>query len=233
MEKKLSKAEELKQKSDLRKKAKEEKKPEPKPVVKNNDWKNFNPFVLKRLAGAEAITKSSKEKGGASLLTYEHYNAKLPIYKTARSRFDVEKAKHEFTELQSKLSYNMEQTEFQKLMGQMEVLGELIIKQDSNLKHKTEEPEENYADGGEIEWGEDLGNGFSIGSDVYITDAKSLKKGKTGFVSGLVGKDLLVTISENCNESSVVVSKNGVKRLDEPEFAKGGKAEHNMPKVTK
>lgn len=76
--------------------------------------------------------------------------------------------------------------------------------------------------GGEIDWGSDLGNGFSIGNDVSITDRKSLFNGKTGFVSGVVGKDLLITISENGNEKSVVVSKNGVERLDAPEFAAGG-----------
>ena len=81
---------------------------------------------------------------------------------------------------------------------------------------------EEYADGGEIEWGEDLGDDFSVGNDVYITDSKSMFKGKTGFVSGLAGKDLLVTISENGNDRSVVVRKKGVQKLDAPEYAKGG-----------
>jgi len=78
------------------------------------------------------------------------------------------------------------------------------------------------ADGGEIDWGADLGDGFSIGNDVYITDSKSMFRGKTGFVSGLAGKDLLVTISENGNDRSVVVRKKGVKKLYAPEMAKGG-----------
>lgn len=78
-----------------------------------------------------------------------------------------------------------------------------------------------YKIGGDIEWGEDLGDGFSVGNDVYITDSKSMHKGKTGFVSGLAGKDLLVTISENGNERSIVVSKKGVQMLDAP-MAKGG-----------
>jgi hypothetical protein len=84
---------------------------------------------------------------------------------------------------------------------------------------------EEYADGGEIEWGEDLGDDFSVGNDVYITDSKSMFKGKTGFVSGLAGKDLLVTISENGNDRSVVVRKKGVQKLDAPEYADGGKIE--------
>ena len=77
--------------------------------------------------------------------------------------------------------------------------------------------------GGELDWGADLGDGFSVGNDVYITDSKSMYKGKTGFVSGLAGKDLLVTISEDGNDRSVVVSKRGVEILDAPEYAKGGK----------
>ena len=100
----------------------------------DKDWKEFTPFVVKRLSGAEQIAKSSKEKGGASLLTYEHYNAKLPIYKSARKKFNVKNAKEFFNQLKNKLSYDMEQTEFQKVMGEMEVLGELIIKRESELK---------------------------------------------------------------------------------------------------
>jgi hypothetical protein len=75
-----------------------------------------------------------------------------------------------------------------------------------------------YADGGELEWGDDLGDGFSVGNDVIITAS-----GKTGYISGLSGKDLLVTISEDGEDMSVVVSKSKVKMLDAPEYAKGGK----------
>jgi hypothetical protein len=86
-----------------------------------------------------------------------------------------------------------------------------------------------YEDGGDIEFGEDLGNGFSVGNDVYITDSKSMYKGKTGFVSGLAGKDLLVTISENGNERSIVVSKKGVEMIDAP-MADGGMTIAGFPK---
>lgn len=82
--------------------------------------------------------------------------------------------------------------------------------------------------GGELDWGADLGDGFSIGNDVYIIDTKSLYKDKTGYVSGLVGKDLLVTISINGDERNVVVSKKGVERLDAPEFAKGGNVNSDL-----
>jgi hypothetical protein len=102
----------------------------------NNVYKTFTPFVIKRLNGAEQITKSSKEKGGAALLTYEHYNAKLPIYKAARTKFSTEKAEQEFRKLYSELNLNMEQKEFQRVMGKLEVLGELIIKHEGDKKLK-------------------------------------------------------------------------------------------------
>jgi|GEM_PF-1615774 len=107
-----------------------------------------------------------------------------------------------------------------------------IIDEDGNVKThgvaKAEKFENQFryfpkmADGGEIDWGADLGGGFSVGNDVYITDSKSLFQGKTGFVSGSVGRDLLVTLMDNGNERSVVVSKKGVERLDAPEYAHGG-----------
>ena len=109
---------------------------------------------------------------------------------------------------------------------------------------ESEEPDyDEYADGGqmsdkvknsiggEIEWGEYLGDGFSVGNDVYITDSKSMYQGKIGFVSGLIGNDLLVTISENGNERSVFVSKKGVEKLDAPEFAKGGKVKKDIKEL--
>ena len=90
----------------------------------------FYEFADKRLQGAEKITNDSKEKGGLSMLTYYHYNAKLPTYEQAsKGGFDLEKAKQEFDLYYSQLSYNMKQVEFQELMGKMEVLGELIIEE--------------------------------------------------------------------------------------------------------
>ena len=77
-------------------------------------------------------------------------------------------------------------------------------------------------EGGEIDWGADLGNGITVGTDVNITDPKSLFKGKTGFITGKVGKDYLVTISVDGNDRNVVVGKKGFDKIDEP-FAEGGK----------
>ena len=78
--------------------------------------------------------------------------------------------------------------------------------------------------GGKIDWGGDLGDGFTIGTDVYITDPKSLYKGKTGFVIATVGKDLLVTVSVDGIDRNCIVNKKRVQKIDEP-MAKGGPIE--------
>ena len=91
--------------------------------------KSFDTFAEKRMGGAEKIANNAKEKGGPAMLTYHHFKVKLPYYKKAsEGNFNVEDAKKEFNECVKKLSDNMEQVEFQELMGIIEVLGELIIK---------------------------------------------------------------------------------------------------------
>jgi len=91
--------------------------------------KSFDEFAEKRMGGAIKITNSMKEKGGLSMLTYHHYVVKLPYYKeAAEGKFDIGKAKKEFDGYVKQLSDNMEQVAFQKLVGKIEVLGELLIK---------------------------------------------------------------------------------------------------------
>jgi len=98
---------------------------------------SFVEFAEKRLNGATKITNSAKEKGGASMLTYHHFKVKLPYYKKAsEGKFDISKAKKEFEEKLSELcklneDVKMDQVKFQKLVGLIEVLGELIIKKGS------------------------------------------------------------------------------------------------------
>jgi hypothetical protein len=101
----------------------------------------FDEFADKRLEGAEKITNDSKNKGGLSMLTYYHYNVKLPFYEQAsEGGFDLQEAKEQFKKYYNQLSYNMEQVEFQELMGKMEVLGELIIEQQSETPDKLKKP---------------------------------------------------------------------------------------------
>ena len=95
---------------------------------------NFEVFAQKRFDGASKIIENAKEKGGAAMLTYHHFKVKLPYYKKAsEGKFDIKESKSDFQKHLDKLcglskDVNMEQVEFQKLVGIIEVLGELIIK---------------------------------------------------------------------------------------------------------
>jgi hypothetical protein len=68
------------------------------------------------------------------MLTYHHFVVKLPYYKKASEcKFKLEEAKTEFKEKLDELcklteNVDIQQVEFQRLVGLIEVLGELIIK---------------------------------------------------------------------------------------------------------
>jgi hypothetical protein len=101
-------------------------------LLESTEPKSFDEFSSKRLKGATKITEDAKKKGGPSMLTYHHFVVKLPYYKdAAEGKFNMAAASKEFdfcvNKLNSKME-KMEQVEFQKLMGRIEVLGELIIK---------------------------------------------------------------------------------------------------------
>jgi hypothetical protein len=103
-------------------------------ILNEETKKSFNEFATKRLAGAQKIVDNAKKKGGPAMLTYHHFVVKLPYYKKAsEGKFNLEETKKEFKEKMNKLcklneDVNMNQIEFQKLVGLIEVLGELIIK---------------------------------------------------------------------------------------------------------
>jgi hypothetical protein len=81
------------------------------------------------MKGAEKIANNAKEKGGLSMLTYNHFIVKLPYYKKAKQgEFNIEDAKKEYDKTYKSISLNMTQTEFQREVGRLEVLGELIIR---------------------------------------------------------------------------------------------------------
>jgi hypothetical protein len=88
--------------------------------------------------GATKIAEGAKERGGNALLTYNHFVVKLPYYKKAAkgwSKEDRESAVKEYGDLLEELystkdSVKIDQTAFQKLVGKIEVLGELVIKYD-------------------------------------------------------------------------------------------------------
>lgn len=95
----------------------------------------FQEFASKRLAGATKIADNAKAKGGTSMLTYYHFVVKLPYYKKAvAGKFDITSATGELRKLNAELNSLLktfepkDQIPFQKVMGKIEVIGELLIK---------------------------------------------------------------------------------------------------------
>jgi len=96
-------------------------------------------FLDKRAAGAAKIAHSSKEKGGFATLTAIHFAAKAKPYKECEKMEnapdkDCDKANAHYKkmaeEVYSKLANldNLTQKEFQALMGELEVWGEVYIR---------------------------------------------------------------------------------------------------------
>ena len=103
--------------------------------ILNEAKETFEDFATTRGKGAEKIATTAKEKGGLAMLTYNHFIVKLPYYqKAAEGKLKIEKAKEEYNKLLEKLykatkegKMDIGQTEFQKIVGKIEVLGELLI----------------------------------------------------------------------------------------------------------
>lgn len=97
--------------------------------------KDDKAFAKTRLSGAEKIAETAKEKGGDAMLTYHHFNVKLSYYeKATQGKLDLEKAHEEYNSLldqlvkaQKETEIDLSQIEFQKIVGKLEVLGELLI----------------------------------------------------------------------------------------------------------
>jgi hypothetical protein len=93
----------------------------------------FEEFSKKRGEGASKIAENAKEKGGLSILTYYHFVVKEPYYKKAeQGTIDLVKSKKELKQLVEELyqginDMSIKQIAFQKLVGKIEVLGELLI----------------------------------------------------------------------------------------------------------
>jgi hypothetical protein len=88
----------------------------------------FEEFAKKRGEGAAKIASNAEEKGGLALLTWYHFKVKAPYYKKAtEGKFDKEAATKEFEQTLKKISLNMTPVEFQREVGRLEVLGELLI----------------------------------------------------------------------------------------------------------
>ena len=89
----------------------------------------FEEFAETRGKGAAKIATTAEEKGGLALLTWHHFKVKAAYYRRATAgKFDIDSAKKEFTETLKKISLDMTAIEFQREVGRLEVLGELIIR---------------------------------------------------------------------------------------------------------
>lgn len=94
--------------------------------VKRSPWEEF---AEKRAMGAQKIADNAKEHGGLAMLTYNHFIVKLPYYKkAAESKMSYEDICKEYDKFVKELTNGgFTQTEFQKLVGKIEVLGELKL----------------------------------------------------------------------------------------------------------
>lgn len=94
----------------------------------------FIEFLETRKKGAAKIERSARAKGGASLLTAQHFKAKeIPYNKAIEAALTENREefyKKEADKCYSKLGSwkNMTQKEFQTIMGELEVWGEVYIK---------------------------------------------------------------------------------------------------------
>jgi hypothetical protein len=90
----------------------------------------FEQFAETRGAGAAKIAATAEDKGGLALLTWHHFKVKAPYYKKATDgKFDEEAAKKEFDKTLKSISLGMTAIEFQREVGRLEVLGELLIRE--------------------------------------------------------------------------------------------------------
>jgi hypothetical protein len=103
-------------------------------VIESKQDDKYKDFLKARQSGAKKIQHSAEAKGGPATLTAQHFKAKAKPYKTALEHADDadrEKlyAKHA-TECLRKLQgwKSMTQREFQTIMGELEVWGEVYIK---------------------------------------------------------------------------------------------------------
>jgi hypothetical protein len=95
----------------------------------------FEQFAKSRLIGATKIVQNAEQKGGDSMLTYHHFAVKLPVYRQViDGKFKINRATESLDKQIRKLnegvknSVKFRQVEFQKIVGLIEVWGELIIK---------------------------------------------------------------------------------------------------------
>ncbi len=100
---------------------------------KENDVQNNEKFVEKRKAGAAEIEHKATVKGGYAQLTSWHFAAKAAPYKESEKAVKdgasvsfFEKKYKETMDRLHKIDFHS-QKDFQKIMGELEVYGEVLI----------------------------------------------------------------------------------------------------------
>ena len=89
-------------------------------------------FIEERKAGAEKIASQASKKAGVSRLTAAHFKAKLPLYDKIHKAVKQHKSLTFINKQYKKTLSELRKTRsnairFQKLTGEMEVLGEILI----------------------------------------------------------------------------------------------------------
>ena len=90
-------------------------------------------FIKDRRAGAQKIITQAARKAGVARLTAKHFRAKIPLYNEAEKLVKADKSLKVFKSKYMSVIAKLRKTprndmKFQELTGQLEVLGEILIK---------------------------------------------------------------------------------------------------------
>jgi hypothetical protein len=95
----------------------------------------LNKFAEERGKATQKTVDTTKEKGGLAMLSHNHFKVKLPYYeRAAKGKFDMDKFREEYVTLLDRLykstleEMKIDQKSFQELVGKIEVVGELCIR---------------------------------------------------------------------------------------------------------
>lgn len=103
-------------------------------ILESTESNTFQDFLETRRKGAQNNASTAKEKGGLALLSYQHFKAKDVPYKKAIKKANNEKRDSYYQEEAEKCLAKlkswktMSQKEFQTVMGELEVWGEVYLK---------------------------------------------------------------------------------------------------------
>lgn len=103
-------------------------------IIESTQDRRFEEFLEARKAGAKKIQHAAEAKGGPAQLTAQHFRAKARPYAEAIAKVDDKNRESVYAqhadECMRKLKgwKKMSQREFQTVMGELEVWGEVYIK---------------------------------------------------------------------------------------------------------